>query len=111
MTRRSPELKRELRPMLKLAWPVALGELGWMAMGVVDLMMVGRLDAESIGGVSVGRALYWAIGVAGIGLLLGLDTLISQAFGAGRFEQCQQRSDERRAPHPRLRPARVDGPA
>ena len=33
--------------MLALAVPVVLAELGWMAMGVVDNMMVGRVNAES----------------------------------------------------------------
>ena len=61
--------------MLRLALPVALGELAWMAMGVVDTLMLGRVDAEAVGALS--------IGVAGIGMLLGLDTLVSRAFGAG----------------------------
>jgi MATE family multidrug resistance protein len=74
--------------MLSLALPVALGELGWMAMGVVDVIMVGRLSAEAIGGVSVGRALFLGIGIFGIGVLLGLDTLVSQAYGAGDVKDC-----------------------
>ena len=74
--------------MLRLAVPVVLGELGWMAMGVVDTMMVGRIDAESIGAVSIGRALFMGVTIFGIGLLLGLDTVISNAFGAGKLEEC-----------------------
>ena len=83
-------LKRELRPMLGLAVPVVLAELGWMAMGVVDTMMVGRVSAEAIGAVSIGRALLMVVAVFGIGLLLGLDTVVSQAFGAGRLEDCRR---------------------
>lgn len=74
--------------MLRLAVPVVLAELGWMAMGVVDTMMVGRIDAESIGAVSIGRALFLAVAIFGIGLLLGLDTVISNAFGAGDLGEC-----------------------
>lgn len=74
--------------MLRLAVPVVLAELGWMTMGVVDTMMVGRIDAESIGAVSIGRALFIAVAIFGIGLLLGLDTLVSQAFGAGNPREC-----------------------
>ena len=62
-------LKTELSPMTSLAVPVAVGELGWMAMGVVDVMMVGRLSAEAIGAVAVGRALVMVVTVFGIGLL------------------------------------------
>jgi len=76
--------------MISLALPVALGELGWMAMGVVDTMMVGRIGTEAIGATSIGRALFMAVTVAGIGLLLGLDTLVSQAFGAGNLDDCHR---------------------
>ena len=68
--------------MFALALPVTLGELGWMAMGVVDTMMVGRLSAEAIGAVSVGRALFIMVGLVGIGLLLGLG--IKTTYGAAR---------------------------
>jgi MATE family multidrug resistance protein len=74
--------------MLRLAGPVVLAELGWMTMGVVDTMMVGRLGAEAISAVSVGNALFHALSIAGLGLLLGLDTVVSQAFGAGDIEDC-----------------------
>ena len=75
--------------MLRLALPVVLAEIGWIAMGVVDVMMVGRIDAESIGAVSVGRAGFIFVAIFGIGLLLGLDTVVSQAFGAGDLRECR----------------------
>ena len=67
--------------MLSLAIPVVLAELGWVAMGVVDTMMVGRVSVEAIGAVSVGRILFFTVTVFGMGLLLGLDTLVSTAYG------------------------------
>ncbi len=57
-------------------------------MGVVDTIMVGPLGPTAIGAVSIGNALFDVTGIFGIGLLLGLDTLISQAFGAGRRDEC-----------------------
>jgi len=82
------ELRQELRPMLQLALPVVAAEWGWMAMGVADVMMVGRLGAEAIGAVSIGRALFIAVAIFGVGVLLGLDTLVARAFGAGRIQDC-----------------------
>jgi MATE family multidrug resistance protein len=76
--------------MLTLAGPVVLAELGWMAMGIVDTIFVGRLGAEAIGAVSLGSVLYIAVAIFGMGLLLGLDTLVSQAFGAGRRDECHR---------------------
>ncbi len=74
--------------MVRLAGPVVLAELGWMSMGVVDTIMVGRLGPEAIGAVAVGNALFHALSISGVGLLLGLDTLVSRAFGAGDLEDC-----------------------
>ena len=74
--------------MLVLAWPVVVSELGWMAMVVVDTMMVGRISAEAIGAVSLGAAAVHAVSVFGVGLLLGLDPLVSQAWGARRIRDC-----------------------
>ena len=73
----------ELRAMLGLAAPLVLSELGWIAMGIADTMFVGRVSAEAIGAVSLGGVLFYSIGIFASGLLLGLDTLVSQAHGAG----------------------------
>jgi MATE family multidrug resistance protein len=76
--------------MFTLALPIVLAELGWMAMGVVDVMVVGRLpqSAQAIGAVSVGSVIFNTVSVFGLGLMLGLDTLVSQAFGARDIEDC-----------------------
>src|SRR6266446_5072182 len=78
----------ELRAMFALAAPLVLSELGWMAMGIVDTMFVGRVSAEAIGAVSLGTSVFYAIAIFASGLLLGLDTLVSQAFGAGDLADC-----------------------
>ena len=57
-------------------------------MGVVDTIMVGPLGPAAIGAVSVGHIFIDFIAIAGIGLLLGLDTVVSQAYGAGDMVDC-----------------------
>jgi len=84
MTRR----ESELRAMFALAAPLVLTELGWMAMGIVDTMFVGRVSADAIGAVSLGTSVFYAIAIFASGLLLGLDTLVSQSFGAGDLDDC-----------------------
>ena len=79
----------ELRAMFGLAAPLVLTELGWMAMGIVDTMFVGRVSAEAIGAVSLGTSVFYAIAIFASGLLLGLDTLVSQSFGAGDLKDCR----------------------
>ena len=76
--------------MLTLAMPVVLAELGWMTMGMVDTLMVGRLGPEAIGAVGVGSSLFMGIVIFAMGLMLGLDALVSRAFGAGDLEACHR---------------------
>ncbi len=84
--------RRELRPTLRLALPLVLAEIGWISMAMVDTMMVGRLpdSATAIGAVSISSNLFLTFAFFGEGILLGLDTLVSQAFGAGKREDCHR---------------------
>src|SRR5258708_1082884 len=86
------EMRQEFRPMLRLAVPMAMTELGWLLMGLVDTMMVGHLpdSAVAIGAVSLGTVLFYTIGIFGSSIMLGLDTLVSQAYGAGKIEECHR---------------------
>ncbi len=85
-------LRTEIRPTLRLAIPLVLAELGWMSMAIVDTMMVGHLpnSATAMGAVSLGSNIFIVLALFGGGLLLGLDTLVSQAFGAGKREDCHR---------------------
>lgn len=85
-----PIFRSELRPTLHLALPLVLAEIGWMSMVIVDTMMVGRLpySAEAIGAVSISSSLFIVFAFFGEGILVGLDTLVSQSFGAGHREDC-----------------------
>jgi MATE family multidrug resistance protein len=76
--------------MFALATPVVLAELGWMTMGLVDTLMVGRISPEAIGAVGIGTSLFMGVCIFAMGLLLGLDTLVSHAFGAGRVDECHR---------------------
>lgn len=84
------ELRAEVRPLLRLAVPLVLGEIGWVAMSLVDTIMVGRLGKEAMAGVSEGHILFYATVLFGMGLMLALDALVSQAFGAGDVRDCHR---------------------
>jgi multidrug resistance protein, MATE family len=68
---------------LRLALPLIIAEVGWMSMGIVDTIMVGRLPASAvaIGATGLGQSLYHSVAIFGGGLLLGLDTFVAQAYG------------------------------
>ena len=76
--------------MLNLAVPVVVAEMSWVTMGTVDILMVRALGPSAIGAVGVGSMLFLALAVFGIGVLLGLDTVIAQSFGAGQRDECHR---------------------
>ena len=81
---------REFRPLMKLAGPVILAEVGWMSMGLVDTIMVGPLGPAAIAATGMGSGVFTAIVIFGMGLMLGLDAFVSQAHGAGDERECLQ---------------------
>lgn len=52
-------------------------------MNTVDTIMVGRLGPAAIGAIGIGGNAFYALAIFGMGLLFGLDTLVSQSHGAG----------------------------
>lgn len=73
----------ELRALMRLAIPLAIAQLGMQLMGAVDTAVVGRLGARELGAVGLGNALFFAISIFGIGIVMGIEPMTSQAFGAG----------------------------
>jgi len=83
-------LREELLQMIRLGAPLVLAELGWMAMGVEDTMFVGRVGAEAIGAVGLGTMMFYGVAICAAGVLMGLDTLVAQAFGAEDRDDCHR---------------------
>src|SRR3954469_4395722 len=77
------DLRREFRPMLRLAAPLALAELGWMAMGIVDTIMAGPLGPAAVGAGILGNMVFYPLATSLTGLLLGMDIFVAQAYGRG----------------------------
>lgn len=78
--------RSDLEAVLRLAVPVAVVQVGLMAMGVVDTLMVGRVSPEDLAAVALGNLYFFVMAVFGIGLLMALDPLVAQAMGAGDQE-------------------------
>lgn len=72
----------ELRALGRLALPIVVIQVGLMLMGVVDSMMVGRVSREALAAVALGNFYFFAAAIFGMGVLLSLDPVISQAVGA-----------------------------
>jgi multidrug resistance protein, MATE family len=75
--------RREFSQLMKLAVPLALAQAGTQIMSVVDLAVLGRVGARELGAAGLGTAIFFMAAVIGMGLVMGVDPMISQALGAG----------------------------
>jgi MATE family multidrug resistance protein len=72
-----------LREMVALSAPLAAGHAGNQLMSLVDTAMVAPLGAPSLAGVGIGNGIYFASTLVGMGCVLGMEPLVTQALGAG----------------------------
>ena len=75
--------RNDMRAMVRLAMPIVVVQVGLMAMGTVDTMMVGHVSADALASVALGNLFFYLAVGFGMGALLALDPVIAQAVGAG----------------------------
>ena len=72
----------ELSETLKLAAPIAMTQLGQIAMMTTDLAMIGRLGTEAVAAASLAHTILFVSFTFGMGLVSAVAPLAAQAFGA-----------------------------
>jgi MATE family, multidrug efflux pump len=75
-------LATELAETLKLAAPMALTQLGQIAMMTTDLAFIGRLGDAAVGAAALAGTVYFIAFTVGMGLMSAVSPLAAQAFGA-----------------------------
>lgn len=82
------KLRKHIVSTFQLAYPVIIGQLGIIMMGVVDSLMVGKLGAAPLAAASLGNGMSFIILIIGIGVSLAITPLVAIAVGAGKYEDC-----------------------
>ncbi len=77
----------EVRTLWRLGWPVALGGVGMLGMGAVDTAMVGPLGEQALAALSASNMWVHGLAVFGRGIMMGVDPIVSQAYGRGDSER------------------------
>jgi multidrug resistance protein, MATE family len=72
----------ELTETLKLAVPIALTQLGQIAMMTTDLALIGRLGEEAVAAAALAHTVFFVTFTFGMGLVSAVAPLAAQAFGA-----------------------------
>lgn len=76
--------RAELRAIAALSGPMALTNLAQLAMGTTDVLMMGRLGADTLAAGALGFNLYLVALIFGIGLLNATSPLIAAQLGRDR---------------------------
>jgi MATE family multidrug resistance protein len=79
---------KEFKEMIKLAYPVIIGQLGHMMMGVVDSLMVGHIGAAPLAASSIAHGLFMIFMIFGIGLSMAISPLTAMSVGAKKYLAC-----------------------
>ena len=80
--------KKHIWETFNLAYPVIIGQLGFIMMGVVDSIMVGELGAVPLAGASLGNSMFILIFIIGLGVSMSVTPLIAILVGAKRLQEC-----------------------
>src|ERR1700721_4320301 len=75
-------LALELAETLKLAVPLALTQLGQIAMMTTDLAFIGRLGDGAVAAAALAHTIFFVSFTVGMGLMSAVSPLAAQAFGA-----------------------------
>ena len=84
------EEKGEFGPLLRLSLPIILVNVSYNLMGTVDTALAGRMSELVQGATGLGNILFFFGTALGMGVVLGVDPVASQAFGAGRARRARQ---------------------
>ncbi|MES2616318.1 MAG: MATE family efflux transporter [Bacteroidota bacterium] len=71
----------------KLAYPITIGQLGLVLMGLIDTVMLGRVSTDAMGAASVGNAVSFLFMLIGVGAMYAVSTFTAIADGEGRPQQ------------------------
>ncbi|MES2149043.1 MAG: MATE family efflux transporter [Pseudomonadota bacterium] len=80
-------LRIEIAALWTLAWPVLVGQLATVGMGVADVAMTGHVSAEELAGVSLGASVWSIILVTVMGIMMAINSVVAHEVGAARFER------------------------
>ncbi|MCC6901566.1 MAG: MATE family efflux transporter [Polyangiaceae bacterium] len=79
-------MNSQLIPLLRAGAPLALASLAQTLVGTLAVGVAGRIGERELAAVGLGSSLFFTVAVFGVGLLLGIDPIVSAAVGRGDRE-------------------------
>lgn len=67
--------------LLVLSWPIIIGNLGNMLIGVGDVFVAAKHSTDTLAAISIATAIFMSIFIAGLGLLSSISPVVSNLRG------------------------------
>jgi MATE family multidrug resistance protein len=80
-------IQLEIRALWHLAWPMLIGQLATVGMGVSDVAMTGHVSAADLAAVSLGASIWSIVIVTVMGVMMAINAVVAHEVGAGKFDR------------------------
>jgi MATE family multidrug resistance protein len=81
-------VRQELRPTLALAFPIVVGQVSQMLIGITDNAFIGRVGKVELAAAAFTNGVFNIFYIVGLGLLLGTGVFAARDHGAGDKAGC-----------------------
>ena len=78
-----PAIRTEASALWRLAWPLLIGQLANVGMGVADVAMTGHASAAELAAVSLGTSIWSIVLVTVSGIMMAINSVVAHEVGAG----------------------------
>ncbi|HAV38056.1 MAG TPA: MATE family efflux transporter [Massilia sp.] len=80
-------VRTEIATLWKLSWPMLVGQLATVGMGVADVAMTGHVSADELAAVSLGTSVWSIVLVTVMGTMMSINTVVAHELGGGRYDK------------------------
>jgi len=80
-------VRTEIATLWRLSWPMLVGQLATVGMGVADVAMTGHVSAEELAAVSLGTSVWSIILVTVMGVMMAVNSVVAHEMGAARYDR------------------------
>jgi MATE family multidrug resistance protein len=80
-------IRTEVATLWRLSWPMLVGQLATVGMGVADVAMTGHVSAAELAAVSLGASVWSIVLVTVMGIMMAINTVVAHEVGAARFDK------------------------
>jgi MATE family multidrug resistance protein len=84
---RAASVRAEIVTLWRLSWPMLVGQLATVGMGVADVAMTGHVSADELAAVSLGASVWSIMLVTVMGVMMAINSVVAHEIGAARYDK------------------------